>query len=85
MPISKGTYCPSCTMTLENNNIQIEKGYFIFGLVGFIFPLMGIILFAIMKNTQVQNAKTALIGAIISIVIQLLLMVLFILFAIFIL
>ena len=50
----------------ENAN---DKGGFLWGLLGFCIPIVGLILFIAWKGTKPKTAKAAGIGALVSVVI----------------
>lgn len=51
-----------------------EKGGFWWGVLGFIIPLVGIILFFVWRKSKPKKAKSLLIGAIVSIILALVFM-----------
>lgn len=50
----------------ENAN---DKGGFLWGLLGFCIPIVGLILFLVWKDSKPKSAKAAGIGALVSVVI----------------
>ena len=50
-----------------NFNIDIEKFYIIFGIIGFFIPIVGLVLFLSWKSTYEKCSKAAGIGALIKI------------------
>lgn len=46
-----------------------DKGGFLWGLLGFCIPLVGLILFLVWKDSKPKTAKTAGIGALVSVII----------------
>ncbi len=64
------------------NNQQVnQKGNFLYAIIGFLFPLIGIILYFVFKDTKPGDAKMAKNGAIVSIVIYVVFVVLIAVFA----
>ena len=57
-----------------------EKGKFGWGILGFFFPIVGLILFLVWKNNNKANAKVAGIGALIGVGVEIILTVVAILF-----
>lgn len=51
----------------ENAN---DKGGFLWGLLGFCIPIVGLILFLVWKDSKPKSAKAAGIGALVSVVIS---------------
>ncbi len=49
----------------ENAN---DKGGFLWGLLGFCIPIVGLILFLVWKSTKPNSAKAAGIGALVSVI-----------------
>ena len=79
---ANGNFCENCGAVLKNNfnnnvnygnnyngNNSIQEGSTIgWGILGFLIPLAGFILFIIWHNERPKSAKTAGIGALIRIV-----------------
>lgn len=66
-------FCPSCGINLNNylhnfNKNITDKGGIALGILGFIFPIVGLILYLILKDTKPKNAKSAGKGALISVI-----------------
>ncbi len=53
---------------MEDNNVQ-DNGGFLWGLLGFCIPVVGLILFLIWKDQKPKTAKAAGIGALVSVII----------------
>lgn len=76
------TQCSFCGMTQDSKlpNISYttsepasapkdeDTGNLLYGLIGCCVPIVGLILFLVWKDTQPKNAKTAGIGALISVI-----------------
>lgn len=79
--------CPKCKPeVVVNTNTQVEDtGSFGWGVLGFFFPLVGLILFIVWMNTKPLSSKKAgigaLIGVIASIVLSIIITVIFIVIA----
>lgn len=52
---------------MEDNNVQ-DNGGFLWGLLGFCIPIVGLILFLVWKNDKPRTAKAAGIGALVSVI-----------------
>ncbi len=52
----------------ENTNVN-DKGGFLWGLLGFCIPIVGLILFLVWKDSKPKTAKAAGVGALISVII----------------
>lgn len=52
---------------MEDNNVQ-DNGGFLWGLLGFCIPIVGLILFLIWKDQKPKTAKAAGIGALVSVI-----------------
>ena len=85
MEIEDGTkYCPYCgeTQGAQDEVMNDYKpvvdmtGNKWWGVLGFLFPIVGLILFIVWKNEQPLNAKYAGKGALISVIISVVLYVL---------
>ncbi len=48
-----------------------DKGGILWGVVGFLIPIVGIVLYFVWKSTKPKTAKVALMGALISVGISL--------------
>lgn len=51
----------------ENTNV-VDKGGFLWGLLGCCIPIVGLILFLVWKDSKPKTAKAAGIGALVSVV-----------------
>ena len=71
--------CPACGTTQEevvnvtvdsmNAGVKDDSGSIGWGLLGFCIPVVGLVLFLVWKNDKPRSAKTAGIGALISVII----------------
>lgn len=68
--------CVHCGVATSNNNAVVDRGGFGWGLLGCCIPLVGLILFLVWKDTKPNSAKSAGIGALISVGISVLFYVL---------
>lgn len=50
-----------------NENNQVDKGGFLWGLLGCCIPLAGLILFLVWKSSRPKTAKAVGIGALVSV------------------
>lgn len=64
--------CTNCGVLLKNNEVKKsdDSGNFVYGLLGFFFPLVGLILYLCWKDEKPCNAKIAGKGALISAIIN---------------
>lgn len=65
---------------MEDNNVQ-DNGGFLWGLLGFCIPIVGLILFLIWKDQKPKTAKAAGIGALVSVIIGVLFYIIAFVFA----
>lgn len=82
--------CPDCgapqnNMQNGNNNqyqrnMQPDNGGFLWGLLGFCIPVVGLILFLVWNNERPKTAKAAGIGAIVSVIATVLFYIVYIVF-----
>lgn len=63
--------CVNCGKYVNKKPEVVDEGGFIWGLVGFCVPFVGLILFCTWKNSKPKSAKNAGIGALIGFVINL--------------
>lgn len=62
--------CPECGASQNTNSgrkVTNDEGGFLWGLLGFCVPLVGIILYFVWKDEKYNTAKALLTGALISI------------------
>lgn len=54
----------------QNTNVNVDdNGGFLWGLLGFCIPLVGLILFLVWKDTKPKSSKAAGIGALVSVIV----------------
>lgn len=60
--------CTSCGKYIKNqpSNVEVDEGGFIWGLVGFLVPVVGLVLYISWKNNKPKSSKSAGIGALIG-------------------
>lgn len=74
--MDEAVVCPECgcpqgnTNTNTNNVTVVDQNSFGFGLLGFCIPIVGLILFLCWKDTTPLKAKSAGMGALISVIIS---------------
>ena len=80
---SEAYVCPKCGVLLKNNQVSSsnDTGSIGYGILGFFFPLVGLILYLCWKNESPMNAKVAGKGALISVIINVVLCVLAFIFS----
>lgn len=61
----------------ENNNVtnKNDKGGFLWGLLGFFVPLVGLILFLVWRESKPKTAKSVGKGALVNVILGVILMV----------
>ena len=64
------SFCPHCGATQETKPAVTDKGGFLWGLLGFCIPIVGLILFLVWKDSKPKTAKAVGIGALICVVIS---------------
>ncbi len=52
---------------MEDNTNVVDKGGFLWGLLGCCIPIVGLILFLVWKDTKPKTAKAAGIGALVCV------------------
>lgn len=80
------TYCINCGTRFDNNNNETDdRSSFGFAILGFFIPIVGLILFLIYEGKKPKRAKSAgkgaLIGFITKIVLSIILVILYVVFA----
>lgn len=80
------TYCINCGTRFDNNNNETDDhSSFGFAILGFFIPIVGLILFLIYEGKKPKRAKSAgkgaLIGFITKIVLSIILVILYVVFA----
>lgn len=70
-------FCTNCGNYVNDNPIQnqaVDSGSFGWAVLGFLIPIVGLILFLVWRNTKPKSAKMAGIGAIVGFCINILLL-----------
>lgn len=62
--------CPHCGAQQQAKAPAADKGGFLWGLLGFCIPIVGLILFLVWKGDKPKTAKAAGLGALISVIIS---------------
>ncbi len=58
------TQCEKCGTPVQTNRVSVnDQGGFLWGLLGFCIPLVGLILFLIWKDEKPNTAKSLITGA----------------------
>lgn len=61
--------CPKCGVQQSSQTpAVVDNGGFLWGLLGFCIPLVGLILFLIWKDTKPKTSKAAGVGALASVI-----------------
>jgi uncharacterized membrane protein len=79
------TYCPSCGSNLKSDVKDLSSHLFFYRLVSLIIPLLGFILYFMIKDTRPRAAKASLRWALFGLFVYVALAVLLFLFYLFIL
>jgi len=61
------TVCTNCGVTQVTTPTVVDKGGFLWGLLGCCIPIVGLILFLVWKDTKPKTAKAAGIGALVCV------------------
>lgn len=64
------TICVHCGVAQETKTTVVDNGGFGWGLLGCCFPIVGLILFLVWKDTKPKTSKAAGMGALISVIIS---------------
>ena len=62
--------CVHCGVSQETKPTVVDNGGFGWGLLGCCFPIVGLILFLVWKDTKPKTSKAAGMGALISVIIS---------------
>jgi uncharacterized membrane protein YvbJ len=73
--------CPKCGVEQRPKNAN-DDGSILWAIIGFLIPIVGIILFAVWHSERPKSAKMSIIGALVSIGVGILIWVIFVVFAI---
>ena len=65
----RAAVCPYCGAPQASKTVQEGSG-FGWGLLGFFVPVAGLVLFIVFKNTRPKRAKSAGLGALISVILE---------------
>ncbi len=63
----KAAICPHCGVSQVTDPQVVDNGGIGWGLLGCCIPIVGLILFLVWKDTKPKTAKTAGIGALVSV------------------
>jgi len=69
------------TTNTQSTVSENDTGSFGWAVLGFFFPIVGIVLFAIWNKTKPNDAKKSLIGAIVGFVVPIIMFFIFVMFA----
>ena len=78
-------YCSSCGNSIKNNsngNVEVSNSTSSsigWGILGFFIPIVGLVLFLVWKQERPKDSKAAGIGALISIIAYIVLIIIFML------
>lgn len=62
--------CVHCGVAQETKPVVVDNGGFGWGLLGCCFPIIGLILFLVWKDTKPKTSKAAGMGALVSVIIS---------------
>ena len=68
--------CPKCGTPTKNAATVVDNGGFLWGLLGFCIPLVGLILWAVWKSEKPLTAKALITGAAIGFVLNIIVAIL---------
>lgn len=71
----RAVICPKCGVPQQNTPAVVDNGGFGWGLLGFCFPVVGLILFLVWKDNKPRTGKAAGKGALISVIVSVVLYV----------
>lgn len=63
----RAAVCPHCGVAQENKPQVVDNGGFGWGVLGCCIPIVGLVLFLVWKDTKPKTAKSAGIGALVSV------------------
>lgn len=66
--IEPNVVCPHCGTAADAKPAVVDKGGFLWGLLGCCLPIVGLILFLVWKDTKPKTAKAAGIGALVCVI-----------------
>jgi len=88
-------YCRKCGAQIDDNAVRCpycdaataerakdDDGSIIWGIIGFLVPIVGIIIWAVWHDEKPNNARVAIIGALISIILTFVIVIGFFVFAV---
>ena len=72
-------FCPKCGKEINNNslcecNTYIDKGGFKYGLLGFLFPVAGIVIYYMLKDKEPNLCNSFKIGSMVGIILWILIL-----------
>lgn len=70
--IEDSNFCPNCGKSVYNDNSENSISVILCAIVGLLFPIIGAILYYVLRKTDYKAAKVANICAWISFIIQIL-------------
>lgn len=72
----RAVICPKCGVSQGSQPSDDDKGGFLWGLLGFCIPIVGLILFLVWKDTKPVTSKAAGKGALASVIVSVVLYIL---------
>ncbi len=70
---NQAVICPTCGVAQSVTQAVVDNGGFGFGLLGCCFPVVGLILWLVWKDTKPVTAKSSIKGAITGFILQIIL------------
>ena len=64
--------CPNCGASQNTTPQVTDNGGFLWGLLGFCIPIVGLVLFLVWKDTKPKTSKAAGIGALVGVILMIL-------------
>ena len=75
--MDEAVVCPGCGCAQENRAIQNDASSFGWAVLGFFFPIVGLILYLVWKDSTPLKAKSAGKGALVSVIVSVVLWIIY--------
>ena len=75
--MDEAVVCPGCGCAQDNKVIQNDASSFGWAVLGFFFPIVGLILYLVWKDSTPLKAKSAGKGALVSVIVSIVLSVVY--------
>lgn len=74
---NRAVICPKCGVPQEEKPAVIDNGGFGWGFLGFVFPIVGLILYLVWKDTKPNTARASGKGALVGVVVCVVMYIIF--------